>query len=497
MRRTSGVRVGERSGRCGVPTRASDGEGSSTTDAAMTSGGATSRPPSARAIADDATFTVRLSGQHVASAPASCDASSGASTAAAGGRAAVSCVPWCAWPAGGASRSGTQHDRRCESDGTTWPAAACVVSATHSRAHAASSAGVPDRASAITRLATRLVFAPTDRVYAPGHRLAYHRLMKTLAGLSLGVLAGLAVTGAQQDTTPGSAADWRPAITALGSPAADGSAQPQMTVSPRGVLLSWIERTGATATLKFAERTATGWTPAQTAASGDDWFVNWADVPQCCGSTTAPWPRTGCRRAAAIPTRTTCAWPTPRTTAGRGRRRSPRTMTARRPNTASHRSSRCRAPGSASSGSTAAAWPGGGHDAHAAAGGAMSVRFGTFDTAVEADRRDAGRSRVCECCPTTAAMTSDGPIVAFRNRSEDEIRDIYVSRLEQGRWTAPVAVHDDGWKIAACPVNGPMLSARGRDVVLAWFTLKNDVGPRLRRVLHRRRPHLRRADSTR
>jgi hypothetical protein len=84
--------------------------------------------------------------------------------------------------------------------------------------------------------------------------------------------------------------------------------------------------------------------------------------------------------------------------------------------------------------------------------------------------------RVCECCPTTAAMTSDGPIVAFRNRTEDEVRDIYVSRLVNGAWSEPAAVHDDGWKIAACPVNGPMLSARGRDVVLSWFTLKNEVG---------------------
>lgn len=37
-------------------------------------------------------------------------------------------------------------------------------------------------------------------------------------------------------------------------------------------------------------------------------------------------------------------------------------------------------------------------------------------------------------------------------------------------------VHNDGWKIAACPVNGPMLSARGREVAIAWFTVKNDVG---------------------
>ena len=61
-----------------------------------------------------------------------------------------------------------------------------------------------------------------------------------------------------------------------------------------------------------------------------------------------------------------------------------------------------------------------------------------------------------ECCPTTAVMTSDGPIAAFRNRTEDEIRDIYVSRLENGKWTEPRAVYRDNWKINACPVNGPM-----------------------------------------
>ena len=37
-------------------------------------------------------------------------------------------------------------------------------------------------------------------------------------------------------------------------------------------------------------------------------------------------------------------------------------------------------------------------------------------------------------------------------------------------------MHDDGWKIAGCPVNGPMLSARGRDVALAWFTGKDEQG---------------------
>src|SRR5262245_60381750 len=65
----------------------------------------------------------------------------------------------------------------------------------------------------------------------------------------------------------------------LTTPAAANSAQPQLSVSSRGVLVSWIERAGDLATLKFSERTAAGWSPARTIASGRDWFVNWADVP--------------------------------------------------------------------------------------------------------------------------------------------------------------------------------------------------------------------------
>jgi hypothetical protein len=84
--------------------------------------------------------------------------------------------------------------------------------------------------------------------------------------------------------------------------------------------------------------------------------------------------------------------------------------------------------------------------------------------------------RVCECCSTSAAETSEGVIVAFRNRSASEVRDIYVSRFSDGRWSAPAIVHADGWMIDACPINGPSVSARGRDVAVAWFMAKNDQG---------------------
>jgi hypothetical protein len=67
-------------------------------------------------------------------------------------------------------------------------------------------------------------------------------------------------------------------------------------------------------------------------------------------------------------------------------------------------------------------------------------------------------------------------VAAYRNRSDDEIRDIYVLRFEQGRWTEGAAVHADNWRIPGCPVNGPALSAHGRNVAIAWYTVKEDQG---------------------
>ena len=116
------------------------------------------------------------------------------------------------------------------------------------------------------------------------------------------------------------------------------------------------------------------------------------------------------------------------------------------------------------------------HDAAGASAGAMSLRYATFDGQWRQTSDVQVDDRVCDCCPTTAVMTSDGPLVAYRDRSGDETRDIYVARLEGKAWSTPRAAHADNWQIAACPVNGPRLSARGRDVALAWFTGNDNVG---------------------
>jgi len=81
-------------------------------------------------------------------------------------------------------------------------------------------------------------------------------------------------------------------------------------------------------------------------------------------------------------------------------------------------------------------------------------------------------ARVCDCCQTDAAITAEGPIVVYRDRSASEVRDIYAVRQADGHWGVPVRVAEDGWRIAGCPVNGPAISALGADVVVAWFSAR-------------------------
>src|SRR5919197_6392695 len=76
-------------------------------------------------------------------------------------------------------------------------------------------------------------------------------------------------------------------------PAAEPSLAPQLTSSGNRVILSWIETGERTSQLKFAERTSAGWSDPRTAATGDDWFVNAADVPSVIalddGTLAAHW----------------------------------------------------------------------------------------------------------------------------------------------------------------------------------------------------------------
>ena len=81
---------------------------------------------------------------------------------------------------------------------------------------------------------------------------------------------------------------------------------------------------------------------------------------------------------------------------------------------------------------------------------------------------------VCDCCQTDIALAASGPIAVYRDRSQDEIRDIYLTRRLDGQWQPGTRLFADEWHIEGCPVNGPSIVADGERVAVAWFSAADD-----------------------
>jgi hypothetical protein len=262
-----------------------------------------------------------------------------------------------------------------------------------------------------------------------------------------------------------SMASVQPRPASIVSPAPAGSFAPHLTRDHRGrALLSWLEtRASGGHRFRFARLDGSQWTAPVTIAEGDNFFANWADVPAMFvtgkGTMAAHWLEKRGRGAESYDIRI-------RTSTDEGR-------TWAAPVTP-HRDGVENEHGFVSffevPNGIGLAWL----DGRDAAGPAraMSIRAATLTGATlqtlgEEQLIDA---RVCDCCPTAATSTADGVVVAYRDRSADEVRDIAVSRFSRGVWSAPAIVHSDTWKINACPVNGPALASRGNNLVLVWPT---------------------------
>lgn len=115
-----------------------------------------------------------------------------------------------------------------------------------------------------------------------------------------------------------------------------------------------------------------------------------------------------------------------------------------------------------------------GHDDGHAHAGATALRAATFGPDLQRAGETVVDARSCDCCSTAVARTPDGVVLAYRDRDENEIRDIATVVFDGKRWSAPRLVHADGWHMEGCPVNGPSIAADGDDVVLGWFTGAND-----------------------
>jgi hypothetical protein len=269
----------------------------------------------------------------------------------------------------------------------------------------------------------------------------------------------------------------------VAAPAGAGARFPHLAAAPAGVpvVMSWLEpgSDGSRYSLRYAAwQKDRRWGTATEVAAGENWFINWADFPSVVpldeDSLAAHWLQQQPGGVYSYDVMT-------RLSTDRGR-----TWSAP---AAPHDDGTATEHGFVSiaswQGQPYAVWldgrntagEGHDHDGHAPGNGAMSLR----GAVLAADGARAGSEidgRVCDCCQTDMAWTRDALLVVYRDRSAGEVRDIQLARLERDEWSAPVRVHADGWKINACPVNGPAIAARGDTVVVAWFTAPDQ--PRVR-----------------
>ena len=271
----------------------------------------------------------------------------------------------------------------------------------------------------------------------------------------------------------GGDAAWSVTIEPVDSPAGPNSSEPQLTASDWGVILSWVERAGAMAHLKFAERTSSGWSEPTTVASGNNWFLSYADPPTVQwrpdGSLVANWLVSTNPDYEGNDLQVSYSKDNGKTWA--------RPFVPHHDGTEQQHAfaSFFELPGNV----LGVSWLDGRDTQPSDAnpnGGPMALRYAAYDAQWKRTAEGVIDQQACECCSTMAATTSEGVLIAFRDRSDKEIRDIAVSRFENGKWAEATTVHNDNFEVYGCPVNGPALSARGRQAAVAWFTVKNDQG---------------------
>ncbi len=242
------------------------------------------------------------------------------------------------------------------------------------------------------------------------------------------------------------------------------SGEPNLVVSEQGeVYLSWIENKGA---LRLSSLQNGVWSKPQTIATGDNWFVNWADFPAVAvlrnGALAAHWlVKSGGSPYAydvvmAFSRDGGATWSEP--------------ISPHRDGTKTEHGFVSMIPWQQDR--LMAVWLDGRNTLEQPDGsrGAMTLRYAILDDSGTIHEQGEIDSRTCECCQTALAATPTGAIAAYRDRSETEIRDIAVVRYADGRWQEPRLIHEDGWKIYGCPVNGPALASLENAVALAWYT---------------------------
>lgn len=268
-------------------------------------------------------------------------------------------------------------------------------------------------------------------------------------------------------------------ITTLDSPSGSNSGEPNLFTSAEGeVYLSWIEKTESVSQLYYSKLENDSWQAPQLISEGNNWFVNWADFPSFIAGDdffAAHWLQ---KRAEG-----TYDYDVYISTSKEGKNWTQGFIPHKDGVSAEH--------GFVSMLPMAnqqffATWLDGRNtkmenEDHATMGhaGAMTLRAGVFDLAGNTINAWELDNRTCDCCQTNAIMSQEGPIVVYRDRSENEIRDIYITRFTNNEWSTPMPVANDFWEIPGCPVNGPSVAISSENVGVIWYTASGNT-PKVR-----------------
>ncbi|MCW3088208.1 MAG: exo-alpha-sialidase [Sediminibacterium sp.] len=261
----------------------------------------------------------------------------------------------------------------------------------------------------------------------------------------------------------------------LSSPADSVSAEPSLFTDATGMAyLSWVEKNKEKSTLTFSRLQEGQWSKPVVISSGNNWFVNWADYPVLAagsnGSMLAHFLEKSEQGKYTYDVKLISSadagntWDSARILNEDGKK-AEHGFVSLIPYRENYFVAWLDGRNAVSEGE--------GHEGH---GGEMTLRGAIVDQHGKKSSEWELDSRVCDCCQTTAAITTNGPVVIYRDRSEEEIRDMSIVRLVNGQWTTPKTVFPDNWKIAGCPVNGPRVDAQGNNLALAWFSSPDKKG---------------------